>query len=252
MVAVFDDVFDQQTANEILSLEKKFKSEGFMKVHCYFDRRITPYRLSVEYLLDEICQRCGDESPIIEYWIRTKWMNMECHQDVNEHLNRKNGELVMPNYGHVLYLSDSEGPTMVYSEDFTKVTCVPPKLGRMTRFTGNLFHAVPYPWNFILTGESSTEKQNRPVLLFNTWSTYEHYPTFELMKVSFEDILSCQNLWKSISIPEISIQRPLIIYVQFMGNSTRRRGKHKSELYYGPEEIANQKIVGCYGLEKIG
>lgn len=192
-VTVFDNVVEESIC-KVLDLQVKLGGLG----HSVFFRE-SPPRTSVEAVIHSILTSTGDESPIVEYWWREEWMNLEMHRDLDEKLALQQGPIRFPDHAHVLYLSvgeDVHGPTVVFhdskegaSKTFDKITIVPAVSGRLLRFKGDMMHAVPRPplayldpteggTNLELwtrrrpVDENDPELNNyrRSVLLFNTWT----------------------------------------------------------------------------------
>lgn len=218
--------------------------------------RLTPLEKAVDTILNAL----NDTSTIVEYWSRSRYINIDAHADIDEDTLKHDGVLRCPKNAHVLYLqiansgkevgeSDDDrsrrmGPTVVFPErrvawggvtaipsvsggeeyvvdvedyweedtkqehDLTssgerneEMAIVPAKTGRLLRFDGRAFHAVPKPpHRYVMTKkelnkylkaedencddddeywddeyddfeEEETDLENlRSVLLFNTWS----------------------------------------------------------------------------------
>lgn len=191
-VSVFDNVLDGLTCS-IVDNQVKLGGLG----HTVFIREFSP-RTSVESVIHSILLSMNDSSPIVEYWWREEWMNLEMHRDVDEKLALDQGPIRFPKHAHVLYLSvgvEVFGPTVVFHDSsesltsaFDMVTIVPALTGRLLRFNGDMMHAVPRPALAYFdpsVGGTNTElwtrrrpiDENDPelsilrrsVLLFNTW-----------------------------------------------------------------------------------
>ena len=192
-VKVFDGVLDDVTCKNV-DYQVKFGGLG----HSVFLRE-SPCRTSVESVIDSILTSAGDDSPIVEYWWREEWMNLEMHRDLDEKLAVQQGPVRFPNHAHVLYLNVGEqvnGPTVVLHDSsdrskksFDKISVVPALTGRLLRFDGDMMHAVPRPplayfdeaeggtnlelWNRrrpVDENDPELSVFRRSVLLFNTWS----------------------------------------------------------------------------------
>ena len=194
-VKIFDNVVDCKVL-KILDDEVRMSGLG----HTLLERKVFSPRTVTERIIDSILLELGDDSPIVEYWWRDEWMNLEAHRDVDELLARKDQILRTPNNGHVLYISvgsEVAGPTVILHDadltqnsdgQFDKITLAPAVSGRLLRFDGNLMHAVPRPPLAYLDPEDGgsnlelwvrrkpvrdddPEKTifRRSVLLFNTW-----------------------------------------------------------------------------------
>jgi hypothetical protein len=197
-VNIFDNVVDCKV---LKTLDDEVKTSGLG--HTLLERKAFSPRTVTERIIDSILLELGDDSPIVEYWWRDEWMNLEAHRDVDELLARKDQILRTPNNGHVLYISvgsEVAGPTVILRDAdadptknpdgrFDKITLAPAVSGRLLRFDGNLMHAVPRPPLAYLDPEDGgsnlelwvrrkpvrdddPEKTvfRRSVLLFNTWN----------------------------------------------------------------------------------
>lgn len=190
---VFDNVVDISVCNTV---DNQVKLGGLG--HTVFLREFPP-RTSVESVIHSILSSVNDSSPIVEYWWREEWMNLEMHRDLDEKLALEQGPIRFPSHAHVLYLSVGEevfGPTIVLHDSvestirsFDKITVVPALTGRLLRFNGDMMHAVPRPplayFDPSVGGTNSelwTRRRpidendpelsvfRRSVLLFNTWT----------------------------------------------------------------------------------
>ena len=236
---VHDGVFTREDSINIIRLFNKFKKSSIRGTHSYYNRRDTELANPFEYMIEEYLKRIGDSSSMVEYWFRGTWLDMCCHQDLNEYLLREKEQVINPLHGHIMYLSQDtiEAGTILFNSTINKVTTVYPKIGRLVRFKGDVFHYVPSPYDYIF-GEDATPKYNKPrfVLLFNTWKEYVPDPS--------EIVLRCKTISKPIFQP-ISKWRKLNILenvplrnedftfrVKYMGDSQRRFGTEKIEHFY--------------------
>ena len=167
--------------------------------HTVFFREHPP-RTFTESVIDSLLSSTNDKSPIVEYWWREEWINLELHRDIDERLALENGPVRFPDHAHVLYLSVGEealGPTVlldnavddISKEIFDSITVVPAVTGRFLRFSGDMMHAVPRPSLAYLDPEEGGSNRElwtrrrpvdqrdpeltvlrRSVLLFNTWT----------------------------------------------------------------------------------
>lgn len=195
-IAIFDNVLDKSLC-EIIDNGVKVGGLG----HTVF-LRDSPPRTAAEVAIHSILTTMNDFSPIIEYWWREEWLNLELHRDIDEKLAQQLGSEIFryPNHAHVLYLSVGdlvEGPTIVLHDSsninpisqFENITIVPAVNGRLLRFDGKLMHSTPRPALSYLdpseggsnlelwTRKRPVDKNDpefsvlrRSVLLFNTWS----------------------------------------------------------------------------------
>lgn len=236
---VYDNVFTREDSINIIRLFNKFKKSPVRGAHSYYNRNDRELGNPFEYMIEEYLQRIGDTSCMVEYWFRGLWVDVSCHQDLNEFLLKDKLIVINPLHGHIMYLSQDtyEAATILFNSAVNKVTAIYPKIGRFVRFNGNVFHYVPNPFSYIF-GDDSTSKYNKPrfVLLFNTWKEYIPDPT--------ETVLRCKTLSKPIFKP-FSEWRKLNVFetvplgdsdfkfrVKYMGDSKRRFGTDKIESFY--------------------
>jgi hypothetical protein len=193
-VTVHDDVIDIATC-KTMDHQLQLGDLG----HTVFFREDPP-RTFTESVIHSLLSSTNDESPIVEYWWREEWINLELHRDIDERLAQQNGPIRFPDHAHVLYLSVGEealGPTVllenaigdITKEVFDSITIVPAVAGRFLRFTGDMMHAVPRPSLAYLDPEEGGSNRElwtrrrpvdksdpeltilrRSVLLFNTWT----------------------------------------------------------------------------------
>ena len=193
-IMVHDGVIGQFACN---ALDSHLKVGG--QGHTVFLRELPPKNV-VESLINSLLASANDISPIVEYWWRDEWLNLELHRDLDERLASQNGPVRYPDYAHVLYLSVGEqaiGPTILLRDSiesdrkgsFDEISVVPAVAGRLLRFPGNMMHAVPRPpLAYLDPAEGGTNVElwtrrrptdendpectifRRSVLLFNTWT----------------------------------------------------------------------------------
>lgn len=164
---VHDNVFTLDQSIKLVEL-------NYMKrTYSYFNRKQKPYKNMTEYMIDDYLTKLNDKSEIVEYWYRGRWVPVLFHQDLDEIHFKKTGEIITPNNGHVMYLSEysNTAGTVLFNKDRTAISIVYPKIGRILRFDGALYHGIP---NTIkkLHDSSIRELENvrRHVILFNTWN----------------------------------------------------------------------------------
>jgi hypothetical protein len=218
-VAIFDDVLDAALC-EIIDNSVKLGGLG----HAVFKRNKT-HKTAPEVAIHSILTTLNDISPIVEYWWREEWLNLELHRDVDEKLAQQlenNPESFhYPNHAHVLYLSignEVQGSTIILqdssclnsSSQFDGITIVPAVNGRLLRFNGNLMHSTPRPalayldpseggsnlelWTRKRPVDKNDPEYNifrRSVLLFNTWS---HEPMSDIPLIDSDNINAYQQL----------------------------------------------------------
>ncbi|KAL7460926.1 hypothetical protein ACHAXS_001361 [Conticribra weissflogii] len=134
-VNVYDDVFDPKTCKLLhgLALEHSKRSHDGSSL---FHRRSSPSYIKMtplEKAIDSLLTSLNDTSPMVEYWSRPTYINMDAHADIDENTLKEEGVLCCPKNGHVLYLQvynsnnelqdvgrDEEskrmGPTVVFPE----------------------------------------------------------------------------------------------------------------------------------------
>ena len=190
LISVYDEVIDAAIC-QAMDVELK---AGCLS-HTVFFRDSSP-RTIVESVIHSLLTSINDVAPIVEYWWRDEWINLELHRDLDEKLALENGPHRCPNHAHVLYLDVGElaqGPTIVLtdsaeknSQSFEKISVIPAVAGRLLRFEGHMMHAVPRPslayldpdqggsnlelWSRQRSDENSDLALRRSVLLFNTWT----------------------------------------------------------------------------------
>lgn len=157
-IQVYDHVISPEACLELHELAVEHASRSESSVVHRFDGEsgqettdtMTPLEQALHFLLKEV----GDTTtPIIEYWSRDEYMNINAHCDIDERELENEGTLRFPDWSHVLYLQVAvRGPTCVVlegenkdEESLTTVVTVPAVTGRLLRFPGHLLHAVPKP-----------------------------------------------------------------------------------------------------------
>lgn len=255
-VNVYDGIFDTKTCTLLheLAVDHCNRCEAgsiFLRTPDNKDR-LTP----LEKAVDTILTALNDTSPIVEYWSRSCYINIDAHADIDEDTLKRDGILRCPKNAHVLYMqiansgeevasgedrSKRMGPTVVFpdrqvawgsttaipsingqeeyvvdvendwddddeteqqsnlaSSSKEEMVIVPAKTGRLLRFDGRAFHAVPKPPHRYVMGkkelnayleeveecdddeywddeyddyeQEEIDLENlRSVLLFNTW-----------------------------------------------------------------------------------
>ena len=259
---MYDNIFDIDTCAMLheLAVDHSNRCESgsiFVRTSDQVDK-LTPLEKAVDTILNSL----NDTSPIVEYWSRSCYINIDAHADIDENTLKEDGVLRCPRNAHVLYLNIANsgnqvgsteddrrkrmGPTVVFPErkvawgsvtriqsmgggkeyvvdvenywdENTKqqyhlasdiaerkeeMAIVPAKTGRLLRFDGRAFHAVPKPpHRYVMSSkelnnyleeeegdcdenenddywegeiddfeEEETDAENlRSVLLFNTW-----------------------------------------------------------------------------------
>ena len=206
---MFDNVLDEETVNwlhdEAIAMESTEDDISFE-----FPLEIPSKHSSMEQILNQILlelypPHTTTKKYYVEYWSRPEWMLIAAHADMDEGYERKmqtsqikgyGNQLKHPETGHVLYLkvgSRVKGPTVVWnvtrggdfverSDEASEMIIVPAVQGRLTRFQGNLLHAVPRDadlfWTFEIDGRGNepTEFYQRSVVLFNLWPKEKGLP----------------------------------------------------------------------------
>ena len=247
-VIVYDNTFTFENSVKVNKLAL-YLNENKQKIHGHFRRinRTDDYNNIFECLIDDYLTKIGDTSKMVEYWYRAIWKNINCHQDLNEYLVCEYGNVINPNNGHILYLSETtnQAGTIIFNNDMTALTIIYPKIGRIVRFNGKCQHAVPNPFNSIFNENGDEENKYRHVLLFNTWNNYIPGPTEKNNKCDIETTVNFnpKHMWKKL---ELFDSVPLGISninfeMTYMGNSQRRFGFNK-----------NGKFIGNYRIKEDG
>lgn len=259
---VNDNTFTERDCLNIIKMFNKFKKNKISKLHGYYSRDMKELNNPFEYMIEDYLKKVGDNSKMVEYWYRERWLDMRCHQDLNEYLLKTAGfKVINPNHGHIMYLSNEtyEAGTVLFDKNVESVSIVYPKKGRIVRFNGKVFHYVPCPFDFMF-GNDSVPTINKPrfVLLFNTWDEYIPDPNGPspvcktLVKPFFRPI----NEWKKVNVAqEIPLRnKDFSFRVKYMGDSKRRFGTNKIENFYVnrrfKEDGYNSRIIR-YQIEKI-
>lgn len=159
---IFGRVFGSDVCRDLHELALDHAERGgldgssiFYRDHSNSSLPMTP----LETALDSILREIGDNNPIVEYWSRQEYLNLDAHADIDEEELEDDGVLRYPTWGHVLYLHmerDHPAPTAVFpsrlggwsqdsAEDCIPLVFVPAVAGRVLRFPGAALHAVPKP-----------------------------------------------------------------------------------------------------------
>ena len=248
-------VWDSIVSTRNLDFVRSVLNDGCSN-HFLCDRDI-PAMHPAPILLDQILRNLNDSSKYVEYWFREEWINLDAHRDVDEFLARYDGKLRCPNNGHILYFdigSEALGPTAFFLEEsknsqvarINELVIVPAKAGRLTRFGGDMIHAVPRPTYAYLDpedGGTNTEiwtrrrdqkddRFRRSVLLFNTWDTPPQDVKLQEQNVedpleSYIDTLKCNdfNNWLTVNINNYNSQdhdKYIQLKVGILGDNNRR------------------------------
>jgi hypothetical protein len=191
LVSVWDNVFSVDRCDELHDLACDHADRG-MEGASIFDRRlasnststttITTIMTPLEHALHSILTAMGDTNPIVEYWSRQDYINMDAHSDIDEVVLEEEGDLRYPAFGHVLYLTTRDdgtvaGPTCVFPtqlggwQDSSATTTfttssiplvtIPTVPGRVLRFPGAAMHAVPKPCHRWLLSKKEQIKLRR-------------------------------------------------------------------------------------------
>lgn len=271
-VDVFDNVFTSQTAVEIVSKCKKYKDEhnGLLDGLLYRNdlvkdnSSILKLKNPLEILIDDILTKMGDKSRQVEYWYRGMWLDLGCHQDIDEIKFKEELKLLYPHTGYIAYLNEFsyEAATLIFSPSSQKklkiddvnnkenlkflhdecenninserdtITVVFPKIGRVTRFYGNAFHYIPNPYTKIFGDTKITNTDLfRFVLLFNTWDNITMDDQRYTCKINSEQeyYANDKKEWVQKSIfQDINLDSDdnIEFTVKYMGSSIRRLGEN--------------------------
>jgi hypothetical protein len=91
---------------------------------------------------------------------------VKCNMQVNNNYEVKETgphvDIDEPHYVGLYYVSDSDGDTVLYNDDMTKMARVSPKKGRMVFFRGDIMH----------TSSTPKEYRLRPVININLKNTF--------------------------------------------------------------------------------
>ena len=227
-----------------------------------------------------------DPSPIVEYWFRDEWLNLELHRDCDELLLKENGTLRYPESGNILYLySGSQvcGPTLIFNEEsslpplqttFTDVTIIPARSNRLVTFNGKLAHSVVRPTLayydeseggsnlelFIRKGRPASIDQKRSVVLFNTWNE----PPLAIDRGSVKDddtknVVNEKSEWRqaeSMAVQEtVSSTKYINFIVPLLGTKLRRGGVDTSLRFLidgsSREKIVDKESVSRFALKPV-
>ena len=149
-VEIYDNVFLQESCQRVDTELTAVRELG----HTVYQRDHSPRSLA-EVVIEEALKKLNDNSKMVEYWWRDEWINLDFHRDLDESLWKHNQTHRCPKHGHVLYLSvgsNAHGPTVILHDSgdelngqFNKMTIVPPRTGRLLRFSGHMMHGVPRP-----------------------------------------------------------------------------------------------------------
>lgn len=246
-IQIYDNVFTRNNAFKIAKVITHIKRSD-QNNHGYFKRDCSEFVNPIESLINDILNKFEDKSNMIEYWFRCTWINMKCHQDLNEGLLEDEDIVINPNFGHILYLSDlhDDAATLLFNEEFDKVTVVHPKIGRLVRFNGKIFHYVPSPFTSIFGDDSPPNlEKSRYVLLFNTWDHYKESKKDKSPIMKSEILLNPNNFesWNRLPIYQTVPLRNnnFKMRIKYMGDSIRRFTRNQIEFYYVDERLKNDR-----------
>uniref|UniRef100_A0A6C0BDD2 Uncharacterized protein n=1 Tax=viral metagenome TaxID=1070528 RepID=A0A6C0BDD2_9ZZZZ len=246
---VHDNTFTSNTALNIINLFSKFREGDIKNSHDYFFRRTNNLeggsnmlQNPVEYIINDYLSQIGDKSQMVEYWYRGVWLDVKCHQDLNEFLLASKDIVINPNHGHIMYLSEltDEAGTVLFSKDNKYVSIIYPKIGRTVRFNGKCFHYVPNPFNYMFGDDGSIiPKKPRFVLLFNTWNEYIPDPKEKRLTSKLKSRPTVNDFSEWIKLPLFQTVRlndsSFKFRVRYMGESMRRFNRKKvGEFYVNP------------------
>ena len=118
---MYDNIFPADTCLELhkLSVDHSNRCESgsiFIR-HSDTKAPLTP----LEKAVDSILVALNDTSPVVEYWSRSCYINIDAHADIDEDTLKQDGVLRCPRNAHVLYMHVSNtGEAVVGSEDRSK------------------------------------------------------------------------------------------------------------------------------------
>jgi hypothetical protein len=102
-ISVYDNVIGPSTCRTLHTLTQQHtrrSHDGSSLFHRGPKQKLTP----IENVLDSILRQLNDTSPMVEYWSRSQYMNLDAHADIDEDTLKEEGVLRCPRHGHVLYL----------------------------------------------------------------------------------------------------------------------------------------------------
>lgn len=259
---IYDFTFSSETAINVINFFLPFAKKSVKSLHGYFERNnLKEYNNPIEFLIDDYLDKIGDSSPIVEYWYRLRWIDLPCHQDLNEYILKTTGKVVNPNNGHIMYLSDrnNESATLLFNSNMNAVTLIYPKVGRTVKFKGLCYHAVPGPFSKLF-GNKIDENNNtfRHVLLFNTWNKYENDPEDYSLKseISMSLRFTPKDNWVKLPLfDHVRLKNYNFKFsIEYMGNSKKRFGTEKTAKFFVDERMMNdgyhQRMIS-YECEKV-
>lgn len=259
-IEVYDEIFSNEDCINIVKEFRKYNCES-KNIHGHFNIGDTILNNPIEYMIRDLMNKMGDRSNMAEYWYRECWMDMRCHQDINEYLFRSNKEIHIPKYGNILYISDGtyEGATFIFDKDNKNTTLIYPKRGRYTRFRGDMFHYVPCPFSYILGDDNKFKGCNRRiVLLFNTWDIFIPDPKMPspINHTNFRIFSKEKKEWiKREILQQVPLNKSKFsIRVKFMGNEKRRLGTDVIQRFYVNRRFKRDgfhRQIMKYEIEKI-
>lgn len=253
---VFNNVISTIGAYQYMKYYKIQQIETKGKIlRYYFRLNSGHYNNPFERLINDICNMLGYSTPIIEYWIRDSWIDVECHQDIDECYYKRTGNIKTPAMGNILYLNNiPEAQTYIFDYEFNNVTMISPLVGKLVTFQGDLFHSVPKE-NILDTF------QPRIVLLWNLWNCdfeicdfskpfiYENYEYFFPNPKDQWNEYNCHPY--CIPFYRILPYNKCIIKVVFMGTEKRRGKNNKEKYFYISCEYKEIKDVARYEITEI-
>lgn len=247
-----DNVFSMMTSLKMIKLIKKL-SKKTGNLHGYYTRQeLRECNNPIESLIDNYLDLIGDNSNMVEYWIRQTWFDMRCHQDLNEGYYANSGTVINPNHGHIFYLSESvnQASTLLFNREFNKMTVVTPFIGRVVRFAGDLFHYVPSPFTSLF-GDDTHQRIDHPryVLLVNTWDNYVAYNEENPVnfKINLELKTNDRDSWINMPIyRSIPLENKTSLRIKFMADSEKRFNRKRKEFY-----LVDKRLKDFNGIKPI-
>ena len=128
---MFDDVFDSNACSLLHELAvdhcKRCERGSIFLRTSDEKHKLTPLEKAMDTILDAL----NDTSPIVEYWSRSSYINIDAHADIDEDTLKQDGVLKCPKNAHVLYMQIANsgmtvggssdkykrmGPTVVFPE----------------------------------------------------------------------------------------------------------------------------------------
>ena len=102
-ISVYDNVIAPSTCKTLHTLTQQHTRRSHDGSSIFYrgpKAKLTP----IENALDSILRQLNDTSPMVEYWSRSQYINLDAHADIDENTLKDEGVLRCPRHAHVLYL----------------------------------------------------------------------------------------------------------------------------------------------------